>query len=64
MGGSVVAAMGLDRKINPVQSNGVVFTTTFSQEKVVSYSKCWFALGICGSKISSGGRFEFSLLLG
>jgi hypothetical protein len=38
MGDSVVAAIGLDKKSNPVQKNGVVFTTTFSQEKVVSYS--------------------------
>jgi hypothetical protein len=37
MDGSVVAAMGWDRKKNLVQSNDIVFTTTFSQDKVMIY---------------------------
>jgi hypothetical protein len=37
MGDSVVPAICLDRNIDLVLSNGVMFITTFSQKKVVGY---------------------------
>ena len=33
----IIAAIGLNGKRDPVRSNKVVFITTFTQEKVVSY---------------------------
>jgi hypothetical protein len=73
-----VAAIDWNRKRIPVQSNGVVYSATFGQEKVASHflselfylpisptqKKCWVDVGNLRANGIIRGRFEFFRSLG